>query len=209
MKNLKKYVIAIVCIVFSLPILAQDNNNPNNTSETLFGKKIPFGVAVTVFYNGSGVDGDFTHAGGARLGLVFNNNLSVGGFYQGSGEIRPDSEVNLDNNFYMDMRIGGGYIEYTLQPTKLVHFTFPLMIGIGEVEIDSDSYDSFSNESFGEDNFVVVEPQALVEINLHKNLKLNAGVGYRWASDVNYRQITNQDLSSLTGTIGLKVGLFR
>ncbi len=205
MKNFKKYLIGLIGIFFFSPIFAQVEEKPEANAETLFGQStnIRVGVAASVFYNGSGIDGDFAHTGGAKLGLVFNNRLSAGAFLQRSGEIRPESSLSLD---YMDLRMAGGYVEYTILPDKLVHFTFPIMFGVGEVELDE-------RESWGdvyeEANFAMIEPQALLEINLHKYVRLNAGVGYRWVSDVNYNQITDQDISGLTGTIGLKIGLFR
>jgi hypothetical protein len=61
----------------------------------------------------------------------------------------------------------------------------------------------------GEANFWQVEPSALLEVNLHKNVGLNLGGGYRFLSQMEYRNFDQSDLSGLTGYVGLKFGLFK
>ena len=47
-----------------------------------------------------------------------------------------------------------------------------------------------------------------VEINLQKFIKLNLSAGYRFVSDVTFRNISEKDLKGFTFTAGLKIGLF-
>jgi hypothetical protein len=61
----------------------------------------------------------------------------------------------------------------------------------------------------GEASFIQIEPSALLEVNLHKYVRLNLGAGYRLISQVTYRNLNQNDLSGLTGYVGLKFGLFR
>jgi len=208
MKSIQIALLTIISFALVAPAFAQNNGEDKfgNTTETLFsgngGTKL--GFMASAYYNVSGFDGDAAHVGGGKLGVILGKSLTIGAFGQSSGEIRPESETNLGSR-YLDMRSAGGFIEYTLFPDKVVHFTFPLLIGAGEVEWDTE----MGSAGLSEENFLYVEPRALVEVNLHKYVKLNAGLGYRWVSDMAYGSLTEQDIRSLTGTIGLKIGLFR
>jgi hypothetical protein len=137
---------------------------------------------------------------GVRGGVNVNSKYTFGGYYMGSlNNVRPAGTELLMG--YMDMRAGGVYFEYTLLNEKLVHLTFPLNIGYGEVQWGMDN----DEISFGERNFFTVEPTALIEVNLHKYVKANLGGGYRWVSDFNYLNINANDLRGVVGQLGLKI----
>lgn len=105
----------------------------------------------------------------------------------------------------MDYRAGGLLIEYTLLPKKVFHLTFPLQVGIGEVEMDNNR----GSANLGEANFFKIEPGALLEVNLHKFVRLNSGITYRYIGDVSYRNLTARDLSGIQLQVSIKIGLFR
>lgn len=137
-------------------------------------------------------------------GILFNRKLSIGPYYDFSvNEFVPQSETLTD--VYMDYQSFGGFIEYTIASEKLVHATIPLKIGYGEVEMDNET----GNINLGESNFLVIEPAALIELNLHKHAKLNLGLGYRWISTMSYRNLNQSDLSGVVFRAGLRLGLFR
>ncbi len=60
----------------------------------------------------------------------------------------------------------------------------------------------------GESNFFQIEPVALLEINLHKYVRLNLGAGYRFVGQMEYRNFDQSDISGLTGYLGLRIGIF-
>lgn len=115
----------------------------------------------------------------------------------------PESETQP--NIYMDYWSVGAMTEYTLFSKKVFHLSFPLYVGYGEVEMD----DELGDTDLGEANFFQIEPSALLEVNLHKYVRFNLGVGYRVVGQMNYRNFNQSDISGLTGYIGLKFGLFR
>lgn len=117
-------------------------------------------------------------------------------------EIMPESEV-LDNE-YTDFWSLGGFVEYTAFSKKLVHLSFPLCIVMGEVEMDNRTGDA----ELGESDFFLIEPSALLEINLNKYMRFNTGADYRIAGDMTYRNFDQGDISGFTGYVGLKFGLF-
>lgn len=139
-----------------------------------------------------------------RGGMNFSDAFSFGGFYNASmHQIVPKSETLA--NICMDYWSAGGLLEFTAFAKKLVHVTFPIQLGIGEVQMDNEEGDA----ELGEANFAVIEPAALIELNLHKYVRLNVGAGYRWISDVEYRNFDQRSLEGLTGYAGLRFGWFR
>jgi hypothetical protein len=78
-------------------------------------------------------------------------------------------------------------------------------MGYGEVQMDNE----IGDVGLGEANFFQIEPSALLEINLHKNIRFNLGAGYRIVGQMNYRNFDQSDLSGFTGYAGLKFGLLR
>lgn len=63
------------------------------------------------------------------------------------------------------------------------------------------------NAGLGEANFFQIEPSALAQLNLHRNIQFNVGLGYRFIGQMNYRNFNQSDISGLTGYAGLKFGI--
>jgi len=192
-------------VIFSNNVYSQSNDEPR----TLFGnnqkidaKSIGFFVAPSVGV--TSFDRSASALFHARGGFCFKSRFTLGGYYAVSmNEIYPQSETIPF--IYMDYWSAGGFVEYTVWSKKLVHLTLPVSLGISEVQMD----DSFGAAGLGEAKFFQIEPSAMVELNLHKYVRLNAGAGYRFVSNMNYRNFNQNDVSGLTGYLGLKIGLFR
>ena len=188
-----------------LNVAAQDKSNDAQT--LLGGKKLStenLGFFVAPQYGITQLDGSIASLFHVRGGLTFSDKISLGGFYNVSlNQVRPQSE--LLPNIYMDYWIIGGFAEYSLLSRKMFHLSFPVYFGYGEVQMDNEQGEA----GLGEANFFKVEPSALLEINLHKYVRINIGAGYRVISDMNYRNFNQSDISGLTGYVGLKFGLFR
>lgn len=105
----------------------------------------------------------------------------------------------------MDYWSAGGFVEYTAWSNKLAHITLPIYFGAGEVEMDNE----IEEIELGESTFFQVEPAALLELNISKYIRLNAGAGYRFVSNMNYRTLDQSNITGITGYLGLKIGLFR
>jgi hypothetical protein len=205
MKKMKKSLLSILLILSSFNFLiAQTSSEP----ATLFnGNKVSLtdvGFFLAPAVNVSSMDGDIANLFHLRGGINLVDKFTIGGFYNVSmNRIMPESETLP--NIYMDYWSAGGFTEYTLFSKKLVHLSLPLYVGYGEVQMDSEN----SDPELGESNFVKIEPSALLELNLHKYVRFNAGIGYRIVSEMNYRNINQSDISGITTYFGLKIGLFR
>jgi hypothetical protein len=147
----------------------------------------------------------------AQGGLVFNKRWAMGGMYSFSvNEFTPSVEVLRDT--YLDLWMGAFFLEYTWRPDRLVHLTFPLYVGGGELELDWKESSPFYSQDpdFGEDYFFFIQPGAMLELNLASFMRLYGGAVYRWApGGVDYRGLDAADISGLAGVLGLKFGLFR
>lgn len=205
----KKYwSIAFILTFFATTtqLLAQEAKQ----TETLWGngplfKKENIGFSISPMVGLTTLDGGTAIMMNVRAGAVFSDALSIGGFYNTSlNYVTPQTEVIP--NTYLDLWSAGGYVEYTLKAHKLVHITFPLYIGGGELELDLEGADS---NPFDDAYFLTVEPSALVEVNLNKYVRLNIGAGYRWLTPTNYRNFDNAAWNGVTGYLGFRFGLFR
>jgi hypothetical protein len=205
---MKKPLICLLLFVqgfYFLTGYAQEKNNV----ETLFGqssskleiKKLGYFIAPSFSF--TQMDGSMASLFNLRGGVNLNEKFALGAYYNVSmNQIRPKSETIP--NIYMDYWSTGAFLEYTLLSSKLVHLTFPLFIGFGEVQMDNEE----GAANLGEANFFKIEPSAMLEINLNKFSRLNLGLGYRMIENMNYRNFSHSDISGLTGTIGLKLGKF-
>lgn len=204
MKPLKSIVFLLAMIGFAGLAKAQETTK----SETLFSKgdlKTKVGVMAAV----SMTPAQWANANvtllNLRAGAVFEDKFTVGGFYNlstkdfRSGNVAGPSPA-------MDFRWVGGFVEYTLFSDRTFHLSFPLLIGGAELEIDEEF---LGGNLASEANFLLVEPSALLEINLLQNLRFNIGIGYRFAGDFNYGGFDQSDISGISAQAGFKIGLFK
>lgn len=198
-------MVSAMALVWHNPLWAQDGDE---TSTTLLGSGMTIdreslGFFVAPAYGLTQMDGSHAHLFHVRGGITYNDTWAAGAFYNVSvNEINPVSE--LLTHVYMDYWSLGGFLEYTAWSKKLVHLSFPLYVGFGEVEMDNEAGEA----RLGEARFFQIEPSALLELNVHKNVRFNLGAGYRIVGDMTYRNFDQSDISGLTGYIGLKIGLF-
>jgi hypothetical protein len=197
-------LIVLKVLGFVANLYAQDS------PETLFGNKLSLsdlGIFVDPGYQATQITGESSGFFLFRGGMVFNDKWSVGGFYgQMIRDIRPASFDNvLPPRAHMDSYQAGGFVEYSLFSSKVVHFTFPLALGIMELEIDEEGryFDYEETKTF------FVEPGAQIEVNLHRFARLHAGLGYRMMARTiqDYPGVPKAG-NNLTFQVGLKMGVF-
>lgn len=201
--HMRQFILATALALVGVSAQAQNSDAP----ETLFGgfKVDNIGVMAEGFYGFSQISGSDAHILGARAGAVFNNQFTLGGYFQQSVNqtFRPTELLPADQ--YMDLWSAGGFVEYTLAANKLVHLTLPVMIGVGEVQADNDAGDLNNAEA----TFLLIEPAVLLEVNLMKNLRFNLGTAYRFTSDFDYLGVDQNDLAGLRFHGGIKFVLNR
>jgi hypothetical protein len=207
---MKKLTFALFLLIISGSIIptnvfAQESKE----IKTLFENGNPIskddlGLFISPMFGFTQMDGGNTTLLNLRGGATFKNKIGVGAYYETSlNQINPQSETV--QNVYMDFWSVGGFAEYSWNSSRLVHLTFPLFVGFGEVQMDNE----IGNADLGESNFFKIEPSALIEVNIHRHIRFNAGVGYRFIGHMTYRNFNQSDISGLTGYAGFKFGIFR
>lgn len=210
--NIKQvlWVMVLGAMAFMSPLSAQEQSSTTTKeAETLFGganamstKDVGFFIAPAFAL--TPLDGSMASMAQVRGGVSLKDALSVGAYYGVTiNQVVPQSETIP--GIYMDYWSVGGFAEYTLLSKKLIHATFPVYVGYGEVEMDNESGDA----GLGEANFIQFEPSALLEVNVSKYIRLNLGAGYRFVGPMTYRNFNQTDISGVTAQAGLKVGLFK
>ncbi len=202
---MKKVLALLLTTCLSIgTLLAQDE------PETLFGNKFSLsniGIMVSPGFQWTQIAGEGAGFAQFRAGVVLNDKLTLGGFYgEMINQVRPASFANiLPNRAHVDAYQAGGFLEYTLHSSKLVHLTLPLAVGMMEMEIDEEGRDF----DYEETKTFFVEPGAQVEVNLHRFARLHAGLGYRIMGEKFENSAGVPDAgNSLTFNVGLKMGLF-
>lgn len=201
---MKKAILLLVSVFAMSGLKAQE------TPETLFGNDVSFsklGFFVNPGFQATQISNEGTGYFLFRGGLVFSDKLSIGGFYGTQiNDIRPSSLDNsLPPSAHIDSYMAGGFVEYTLFSSKLVHFTFPLALGMLEMEVDGEG----RNFDYEEAKTFFLEPGAHVEVNLHRFARLHAGFGYRlMGTAIEQSAGVPGAGNSLTFQLGLKMGVF-
>lgn len=143
---------------------------------------------------------------GGVLALHLNDKWEIGASFLGSMRHR--------NEFYShDLRqnFSALSLAYTPHANKLIHLSFPLMIGVIRYQDETmlanmpspgGRYDNFYGRN-GRNAFGL-QPGINAELNVHKYIRLFAGANYRLA--IGNEEIP--ELSGLSGQVGLKVGFF-
>lgn len=188
----------IVALFFAGQLSAQQ--------ETLFGDYLEsggYGGPFVQFGKIAGANGVFV---GGQGGWIVNHKFVLGGRGYGlANEVEVENEENLKYEF----GCGGVLLEYIINSNRLVHLSVQTMIGAGGITYSYKDKDFDRGISdFGEDSFFVLEPGVNVVLNINRFFRVAAGVNYRYVNGVNYRTLTDSDLSDVSGQILLKFGGF-
>lgn len=204
------YVMALIVVSIIVKSQAQD------TTQTLFKlikpQTIGFYLAPEASYGQ--VRGSMTNIGGMSAMVIFNKKWAIG----------VTSQMLASRNFiptaispnYMRASWAGGKIEYTLNPDKLIHVSFPLTIAGGRASADSlysrwDRHGEWNRfRSSNANSFVVIQPGINVEMNLIRFAKLYVGANYRlsFLTENNSALLPANSLQGYSINAGLKLGLF-
>jgi hypothetical protein len=151
----------------------------------------------------------------------------------GTFEKYTPSQLSAIKALSFDAMFGGLKFEYTPQPSKVMHFSFPIIVGIGMARIDSAKYfyertpynggrnssnGHRGNEAgfgdFDNSSFFVIQPGVKLETNVFKFAKLFVGANYRLAigNAASTAKVTpipkSSQLSGFGVSFGAKVGIF-
>jgi len=208
-KNTLKAIITIFVILigFASIAFAQEGTSQiakKDQMQTLFG----FDSKITGY---GSLDSKFTRINdkdavliGGHGGVIFNSY-----FYFGLGAYGLVTTNQFTGSFpeeSLDMFMGytGLMMGFNIMPKKVVHFSIPLFVGVGNLELEH------KNIFVENSSFLLFEPGLSLEINVVQFMKIGLGAGYRMVHGANLRnEIVDDDLSYWSGNFSLVFGKFR
>jgi hypothetical protein len=202
-------ILAFVCTFAN----AQDDYR-NNEVQTIFAGDNSVG-----FYGGfslgyTQIDGKSALISGGRGAVILNHSLALG--FAGYGFVNGLEDFDSYNYDAPEYSLAGGYGGLLIEPIagglKPVHFSFPVVIGIGGVALVEnygwDYWDYHYPESTEHDIFFVFEPGVELEFNVARFFRTAAAVTYRFTSDVELSGMNQDVLKGLNFKLAFKFGKF-
>jgi hypothetical protein len=145
------------------------------------------------------LNGKLAYLPGLRGAIMLNQRFGVGL----AGNLIGTNDTYLGDNDVREVgAYGGFYAQYIFRSTDLVHAYADATVGGGGWCQQSANDDCDGRE------FAFIEPTVNVELNLARNVRLAAGVGYRGAIA---ERVTGHSRSSMSGVVArtsLVVGVF-
>ena len=149
---------------------------------------------------------------GGRGAWIINHTLTIGGGGYGlSTELGSEIETESAGlvNALLNFGYGGFELGYIHRSEQITHFGFHILIGSGGVSWrEKDNGDLDTADEYYQDDFFILEPSAVLEINIVKWMRANLGASYRYISNAAIPQIEDSDLSGPSFLLGLKFGSF-
>ncbi|MBI5917135.1 MAG: hypothetical protein HY842_17325 [Bacteroidetes bacterium] len=171
----------------------------NGGDETLFNRNHRGGFFVAPIVEFSDFENDMTTANGGGLAFVAGD-LFFGAY--GLGVTNYDNLIN-ENFDRLEMGHGGFWLGYTVPQHRVVHAFTSVKAGWGAVNIN------FDGEPDYEDAFFAVTPEAGLEVNVFRWLRVAGAVGYRFMNGLDDSTTFNKDdLQTMTGSLTIRIGGF-
>lgn len=142
---------------------------------------------------------------GARGGWVINRTFVLGGGGYGFTDAMYTGKATVDTNIAFGY--GGLELEYLIHSNNLLHATIVTLIGAGGFTVFR-RYGSSSEEHYGTTLYsagcFVAEPAVNIELNVLSWMRLQLGVGYRFATGIDATiGATHYGNSTVSGVFGV------
>jgi len=141
---------------------------------------------------------------GGHGGVIFNSY-----FYFGLGAYGLVTTNQFAGSFPeapLDISMGytGLMMGFNIMPKKVVHFSVPLFVGVGNLELER------SNIFIENSAFLLLEPGINLELNVVQFMKFGIGASYRMVQGTNLRNdLVDDDLSYWSGNFSIVFGKFK
>jgi hypothetical protein len=211
------FLILILC-VFTGPNKIHAQGEGDST-KYLFSEKTVFSGFGSPFIEFSSVNKKFAVCFGGGGAMMINQTLFFGGYFEGimTNHYRADLQSIVDDeNPKISFEHGGIWLGYIHKQKKAIHGGLSMKLGWGEIELmDGKGGNPRSNYNYT-DRIFNIQPQAELELNLTKRVKVNLGIGYRIVTDIDATYLNdkgnrisfydNGDFNSPIGTVTLIFG---
>jgi len=213
---MKAKVIVLMFLTLGIVAFGQEQEEE---FRTLLGNQQELGA-----YGGFGVEyGQIDDLGAlfftGKAALIMGHNLALG--VAGKGFISNYFPVDALYDYQLAGGYGGLFVEPIFFPKSPVHFTVPLLFGVGGITVieDLNHYDEYEydNNILANDVFVVFEPGVEVQMNITHFFRIAVGASYRLPSKLEIQDIDVQTdrikvgpkaLEGFSGGVTFKFGKF-
>ncbi len=205
------WTLSVILVLSSGIPAAQAQQQPEpETHQSLLQAPIKFSGFGGPIYEYSAVSGDFNVATGGGGALLINQQLFIGAYGLRSNN---HSSLLVEGIQYDRVRVdfdhGGLWVGYIHESSRLIHYGISAKIAGGNIRlVDERERGRGNSYQIARDGVFVSTPQAEVELNVLKWMKLNAGLGYRIVAGVETAPLKNADFNSLQGTFTIMFGWF-
>lgn len=215
---MKKLTMLLAMAFATTFALAQENYDydyqDKNEIRTIFSKRQSNGGYGAIGFGYTQIDGKDALVTGARGALIIDHSFAIG--LAGYGFVNNLDYHTYFNDHPLDYALAGGYGGLLLEPIvgakNPVHFSFPVILGIGGVALIEDyGFDYWDYHPFNEldtDVFFVIEPAVEVEFNLTRFFRAAAYVSYRHTSNIDLFETDADVLRGLSFGTTFKFGKF-
>lgn len=209
-----KRITMVIILAFVCTFANAQEDYRNNEVQTILSAENSFG-----FYGGfslgyTQIDGKDALISGGRGAMIINHSLALG--FAGYGFVNGLEDFDTPNVNSPEYSLAGGYGGLLIEPIagglRPVHFSFPVIVGIGGVALVEnygwDYWDYHYPEDTEYDIFFVIEPGVELEFNVARFFRTAAGVSYRFTSDVELTDMDRDVLKGLNFKLAFKFGKF-
>ena len=177
-------------------------------SEYLIGSNLKVGGFGGPFVEIGSMANKFSVLTGGGGAVLFNRAFFIGGFGQGlSNDIFYDVPIEgRSERMKLDVGMGGIWAGYSVPATKVVHLIGQAKLGFGSAQLSPDDWRRNDNQTYADESFVALCPQAGMEVNFAPWFRLSIEGGYRYFSGGDLPFVDN--LSGAYGALTLRFGWF-
>lgn len=214
---MKKLILILVTLIISSVAFAEEGINTHKdcckaempkchrmggqegAEKHLKGFYIETGLKGTEIKGKRGVFGE------GEIGYKFTPKLSIG--ITGNKLLTEIEDKN--KGLYTDICYSGLKGRYELAKSGKLHFGVGLLAGGGTINYTEDILEKKSHsEKKNGDHFWIVEPGIWGEADISNVVKINGGISYRVAGNINDEEFDNDELNRLSINAGIKAGIF-
>ena len=201
----------LIIVFIALAIYHLNGQDQTESQKNLFsgGALQTWSIVVAPEISGASIFDENAFFGQIAVGVSLNQNWFIGGYLvQSIEEIRPTSVLgNSPDQREIDFYTYGMKLAYTFAPSKMLHLSIPLHLGVFNTEVDENygsNYDDFDQDHYA----FSVEPGINLELNLINQLRLYSGIRYRWlAADIEREGTVPKPANHLMVQAGLQITL--
>lgn len=192
---MKQCITLIVLVLLSIPGMGQQ--------KTLVSGDIDHGGYGGPELKLTALNGESELLVGGRGGWIIDHTFVIGG-----GGYGLTTEIPMSDSTLLNFGYGGLDLEFIVKSDELIHFTVGTLIGAGGTGLRNRILDENFTEEFETDPFFVLEPRITAELNVTDFFRIGIGVSYRYISGVDKFNLSESELSGISGIFVCKFGAF-